>query len=193
MYYCDTKLIKFIYLSRSPVSSQLFTSNKDARQGDGLSVCRGSHLSLNLCLQLRNMPQDLSSRLPKLYCVLSTSASLQIPSPIRGETEQPELGFQDWRTNDMLDMNKKLFQYVIGHKSKITLRGSDDSGDCRNREVLVCFETNMKGQAFSTCLLDVSDFPVGSYRIKWHCCGIDRQGIYWSLLPSNPGPILTVQ
>lgn len=182
----------YFFRIRSPVSSQLFTSNRDARQGDGLSVCRGSHLSLNLCLQLRNMPQDLS-RLPKLYCVLSTSASLQIPCPIRGEPKQPELGFQDWRNDDMLDMNKKLFQYVIGHKSKITLRGSDDSGDCRNREVLVYFETNMKGQGFSTCLLDVSDFPVGSYRIKWHSCGIDRQGVYWSLLPSNPGPIFTVQ
>lgn len=139
------------------------------------------------------MPQDLSLRLVKLYCVLSTSASLQTPCPIRAETKQPELRFQDWRTDDMIDMNKKLFQYVIGHKSKITLHGSDDSGDCRNREVLVCFETNMKDQGFSTCLLDVSDFPVGSYRIKWHSCVIDSQGSYWSLLPSNLGPIFNVQ
>ncbi|KAK1380491.1 ARM repeat superfamily protein [Heracleum sosnowskyi] len=183
----------YFFRIRSPVSSQIFISNKEARHGDGLSVFRGSHLSLNLCLQLRNMPQDLSSRLPKLYCVLSTSALLQTPCPIRGDTKQPELGFQDWRTDDMIDMNKKLFQYVIEHKSKISRHGSDDSGDCRNREALVCFETNMKGQGFSTCLLDVSDFPVGSYRIKWHSCGIDSQGVYWSLLPSNPGPIFTVK
>lgn len=180
-------------MSRSPISSQLFTSNNDAKHGDGLSVCRGSHLPLNLCLQLRNMPQDPSSRLPKLYCILCTSASLQMPCAIRGETKEPELGFQDWRTDVMIDMNKKLFQYVLRHKSMTTLRGSDDSGDCRNREVVVSFETNVKGQGFSTCLLDVSDFPVGSYRIKWHSCGIDNQGAYWSLLPSNPGPIFTVQ
>ncbi|WOH13162.1 hypothetical protein DCAR_0832671 [Daucus carota subsp. sativus] len=181
----------YFFHIRSPVSSQLFTSNIDARHGDGLSICKGSHLSLNLCLQLRNMPQDLSSRLPKLYCVLSTNASLQVPCPIKGEAK-PKLGFQDWRTDDLIDMNKKLYQYVIGHKSKTTLHGSDDSDDCQNREVLMCFETNMKGQGFSTCLLDVSDFPVGSYRIKWHSCGIDSQGSYWSLLPSNSGPIFTV-
>ncbi|KAL8105638.1 hypothetical protein AgCh_029440 [Apium graveolens] len=183
----------YFFRIRSPVYSQLFISNKDARHGDGLSVSRGSHLSLNLCLQLRDMPQDLSLQLPKLYCVLSTSASLQTPYPYRGETKQPELGFQDWRTDDMIDMNKKLFQYVIGHKSNITPHVTEDSGDCRNREVLVCFETNMKGQGFSTCLLDVSDFPVGSYRIKWYSCGINSQGVYWSLLPSNIGPIFNVQ
>lgn len=139
------------------------------------------------------MPPDLSTRLTRLYCIISTRISYQVPCLIGGETGQAELGFEDWRTDDMVDLNEKLLQYVTGHTKTRSMHKSNNAGDCGNVEVFACFEPNAKGQGFCTCLLDVSAFPLGSYRIKWHSCCIDSEGSYWSLLPLNPGPILTVQ
>lgn len=138
------------------------------------------------------MPPNLPTRLTKLYCILSTRTSFKVPRPTGGETTQAELGFQDWQTDDMVDLNEKLLQYVTEHIECSGTRSSKNVGNSGNVEVYACFEPNAKDQGFCTCLLDVSAFPVGSYRIKWHSCCIDSEGSYWSLLPLNDGPILTI-
>ena len=103
---------------------------------------------------------------------------------------------QPWESEDMVEMNDKLFYYVTecAIKSSYGKRFRDnDMNDGQMANGFVCFEPNGKGQGFSNCVLDVSYFPVGSYRVKWYSCCIDNQGSYWSLLPLNSGPVSTVQ
>ena len=58
-------------------------------------------------------------------------------------------------------------------KSRCGKRIGDDNNKTAVK-VLVSGEPNQKGPGFSSCMLDVSDFPAGSYRIKWHSCLIVR-------------------
>lgn len=93
----------------------------------------------------------------------------------------------------MIDLNESLFQHVAeDRKTTNTKLRRVDNGDGGVVKAFVCFEPNERGQGFSTCLLDVSGFPVGSYKIKWHSCCVDDQGSYWSLLPLNAPPIFTL-
>lgn len=96
----------------------------------------------------------------------------------------------------MVELNDKLFRYVTECHTKRSNNSKhcgtcDNDGGCVN--AFVCFKPNKRGQGFSSCLLDVSGFPVGSYRIKWQSCYLDSEGNYWSLIPLNAGPIVTVQ
>lgn len=105
----------------------------------------------------------------------------------------PELGtFQPWETDDMVENNEKLLKYATDCSTKKgNKRGrSSDEGEFVNS--FVCFDLNDRGQGFSSCLLDVSGFPVGSYRIKWYSCCFDNQGQCWTLPSLNPGPVFTV-
>lgn len=107
---------------------------------------------------------------------------------------QMQLDYRDWGTDDMIYLNDKLLRYVTEDTSKFSnTRLRHGAGDSGAVDVLVCFEPNEKGQGFSTCLVDVSTFPLGRYRIKWHSCFVDSKGSYWSLLPWNAGPVFTVQ
>ena len=176
---------------RPCISSELFALNSDTRSQEGLSVLQGFHLSLNLCLQLKNMPPDL--QLTKLYCFLYCKTSFQVPDP-EANKGQKQLDYRDWRDDDMLYLNDKLLWNV----TQITKKASNTwhrhkAGDCGVVEIFASFEPNEKGQGFSTCLLDVSAFPLGSYRIKWHSCCVDNEGSYWSLLPLNADPVFTVR
>lgn len=172
--------------SRRCIGSELFAVSDD-KNPDNMYVLQGSHLSLCLCLQLKNVPSYLSVRLRKLYCILYCGVTLQesIQCMSMG-------GYEAWETDEIVEMNEKLFQYVTESSTKKTKRNrSNNNGGFAN--TFVCFEPNEKGQGFSRCLIDVSGFPVGSYRIKWHSCCIDSRGNYWSLLPLNAGPIFNVQ
>ncbi|XP_059661933.1 uncharacterized protein LOC132308009 isoform X2 [Cornus florida] len=171
---------------RPCISSELFALSGDDKSSDGISVLPGFHLSLNLCLQLKNVPPGLPVQLTKLYCILYCRSGQ--------EKGQKGSGFQDWGADDMVDLNEKLLQYVTGEtRTTKGVLNRDNAGDSGVVEACVCFEPNERGQGFSTCLLDVSAFHVGSYRIKWHSCCIDSKGSYWSLLPSNAGPVFTVK
>lgn len=108
-----------------------------------------------------------------------------------------QLDYGVWETDNMIQMNEKLFHYVTKCTKKTYngKRGRDTEIDNDDRIVkrFVCFELNDIGQGLSNCLFDVSHFPVGSYSIKWHSCCVDSRGSYWSLLPLNTGPVFTVQ
>ncbi|XWS55402.1 hypothetical protein CRYUN_Cryun10bG0171200 [Craigia yunnanensis] len=103
---------------------------------------------------------------------------------------------QPWESEDMVEMNEKLFHYVTECAKKTSYGKGFRDNDINDEQIVngsVCFEPNAKGKGFCNCVLDVSHFPVGSYRVKWCSCCIDNQGSYWRLLPLNSGPVCTVQ
>ena len=104
-------------------------------------------------------------------------------------------GCRAWENDDMVEINEMLFRYVTNLHTKRISNGKRRKYDKNEDGVVyafVHFEPNESGQGFASCLLDISSFPVGSYRIKWHSCCIDDEGSYWSLLPLNAGPVVTV-
>ncbi|KAK3014964.1 hypothetical protein RJ639_008124 [Escallonia herrerae] len=180
-------------VGRPCVSCELFAVNGDSRRGDGISVSPGFHLSLSICLQLRDMPPNLPVRFTKLNCILYSTTSFQLACPVGENEGSRRVGCQDWGTDDMVDLNEKLSKHVTGCNARRSVRYTGNAGDRGSVEACLCLELNERGQGFSTCLLDVSAFPVGSYRIKWHSCFVDSGGSYWSILPFNAGPVFTVQ
>ena len=156
----------------------------------------GHHLPLSLCLQLRNVPPNLPFRLSKMYCMVYCRVSFREPRPVQESNEQSRSSFQAWETDDMVEMNEKLLHYVTKCATQNIDNGRSSTRSTNNHEVassFVCCQPNESGQGFASCLLDVSAFPPGSYRIRWQSCCIDNQGNYWNLLPLNAGPVFTVQ
>ncbi|TYH37628.1 hypothetical protein ES332_D12G053600v1 [Gossypium tomentosum] len=176
---------------------QFFNTSTDSRNQSQITVSSGLHLSLNLCLQLRNASPELSLGLTKLYCVLYSRVSFQKQSHRERNNEEMESQCQPWESEEIVEMNEKLFQYVTECAKKTTSYGKrfrdDDMNDDQMVYEFVCFEPNAKGQGFSSCVLDVSHFPVGCYRVEWYSCCIDNEGSYWSVLPLNSRPVFTVQ
>ncbi|XVF46063.1 hypothetical protein PTKIN_Ptkin02bG0258000 [Pterospermum kingtungense] len=183
---------KFFFKTRPSIGSELFVFDTDTRNQNQISVLAGFHLSLTLCLQLRNASPEFSLQLTKLYCLLHCRVSFQIQSHSERNHEQMEWDCQPWESEDMVEMNEKLFDYVTERARKSSYGKCFKAND-QTANGFVCFEPNGKGQGFSNCVLDVSHFPVGSYRIKWYSCCIDNQGSYWSLVPLNSGPVFIVQ
>ncbi|KAI3453275.1 hypothetical protein Pfo_009938 [Paulownia fortunei] len=177
---------------RPAVSSELVVMNEDGQTVDGSSILSGFHLSLSLSFQLKNMPAGLPGPLKKVYCILSCKTHSLITTEVGECKGQDQLGRQDHEIDDMMDLNEKLLRYVTGFVEAHGLHCRGQANDCLMVNEYVCFELNERGQGFSTCLLDVSSLPVGSYRIKWHSGCIDSGGSYWSLLPVNAGPLFTV-
>lgn len=128
----------------------------------------------------------------KLYCILAINTSDCQPIGRRESMGQMQSGFQAWKTNVMVDLNEELLHHLKDGPSK-TGKIHGDISDVGLVKSFVCFEPNERGQGFSTCLLDVSPLPEGSYPIIWHSCCTDRKGSYWSLVPLNTGPLLTVK
>ncbi|CAN1225583.1 Integrator complex subunit 7, partial [Linum grandiflorum] len=187
------RLPKYFMKTRPCLVAELFAFSADATNQDELGVKPGSHLSLNLCIQLKNVP----NRITKLYCILysSTCFTESKPSGCRG---QVQLNFRDWQIDDMVQANQKLFRHMKDRASKTDHRkrprDEEDDGDGISAESIVQFELNNKGQGFSNCLVDVSEFPEGCYyRMKWHGGCVDSRGCYWSLLPLNTGPVFAVE
>ncbi|TYH37630.1 hypothetical protein ES332_D12G053600v1 [Gossypium tomentosum] len=188
---------KQFFNTRPIIGSELFVYSTDSRNQSQITVSSGLHLSLNLCLQLRNASPELSLGLTKLYCVLYSRVSFQKQSHRERNNEEMESQCQPWESEEIVEMNEKLFQYVTECAKKTTSYGKrfrdDDMNDDQMVYEFVCFEPNAKGQGFSSCVLDVSHFPVGCYRVEWYSCCIDNEGSYWSVLPLNSRPVFTVQ
>lgn len=186
---------KYFFQVRQTAGSELFVSEKDSRDRDGLSILPGSHLSLDLCIQLQDMPSHILARRMKLYCILHCSTLFQMPEPHVENEGQEQPGFQACETDSIVDLNQRLLHYVMESVEKTSSECGRNNfgGDDGNVYEFVHFKLNGRGLGFSTCLPDVTAFPAGTYRIKWHSCCIDNAGRYWSLLPLNNGPVFTVQ
>ncbi|XP_054803674.1 uncharacterized protein LOC129306901 isoform X2 [Prosopis cineraria] len=187
---------KYFFKVRQVIGSELFVHNDGIKIGAGISAFPGSILSLNICLQLKNLPPNLHVRPTKLYCILYCPVSCHMLAPCGQAPERLLSGYEAWKDEEIVELNKKLYSHVsdrVANKGiRLGKRGRDDGNKNRAAETFLEFVPNQKGQGFSSCLLDISDFPVGSYRIKWHSCLLDSTDSYWSLLPLNMGPIITV-
>ncbi|KAJ0598201.1 putative integrator complex subunit 7 [Helianthus annuus] len=169
----------YFFSLRPCVSCQLFAMNRDSQNGAKISVLPGHQLHLDLCLQLNDVLPESRARITKLYCILQCKISYRQPSQSQDCKSQTKIKIHDWADDTVLELNDKLIKYVNKCEKYIT-------------ESVVCFRPNEKGQGFSTCMLNVSMFPLGSYEIKWRAGCLDIDGCYWSLNSSSSGPVFTV-
>lgn len=173
---------------RPAASFELVVVDVDGKSLDNISILSGFHLSLSLCLQLKNLPSGLRGPLTKVCCILSCKLHCQF-TEIGDCKGKADFCGKDQEINDMMRLNEKLYRYVIG--PVVSSRDQDDDS-CMVTEC-VSFDLSKQGQGFASCLLDVSAFPVGSHRIKWLSGFIDGGGSYWCLLPLKGGMFFTVQ
>ncbi|KOM56515.1 hypothetical protein LR48_Vigan10g240700 [Vigna angularis] len=183
---------KYFFKVRPFIGAELFLHNEDSVNGVEISVTHGSHITLNICLQLKNVPLNLLVKSTKCYCILHCSTSFLVPC---GQTLGHSQSISEaWKDGEIFELNQKLVCHVldgVAGKRRVGMH-SRAHGNSVAVETFMDFRPNEKGQGFSHCSLDVSNFPVGSYRIKWHSCMVDSQDSYWSLLPLNPGPVFFV-
>ncbi|XP_047308643.1 uncharacterized protein LOC124912126 [Impatiens glandulifera] len=186
------RMPKRFFQMRPFISCELFASSSTKYQEE-ISVKQGFHLSLNLCIQLKNIPDNSSFRLTKLYCILQCKSSSRVLN--RHSEENMEVDGPEYEADDMVDLNNKLFQHIVNESNRNSgesnKKKSDDE-DVFIVETVVSFEPNESGIGFSTCLFDVSNFGVGFYRIKWHSCCLDNEDSCWSLFPLNSALDFTV-
>ncbi|XP_038892420.1 uncharacterized protein LOC120081531 isoform X2 [Benincasa hispida] len=185
---------KCFFCVRPCIGSQLFATT-NARKLDEISIPSGFHLSLNLCLQLKNIASNMSVQITKMYCILYCDLSFQ-ELKHNGKNMQKHQVYEAWENDDIVEMHNKLLHYMTESSKNETYIGKcRTSNVCKTERVVeafVHFEPDEKGQGFSNCLLDVSYFPVGCYRIKWYSCCVDNKGCFWNLLPLNSGPLFTI-
>lgn len=162
----------------------------DTKLSIGISVSPGFCLSLDICVQLKNVSTNLLAQPLKLHCIIYCNLSFQEPVDPNNKSSSP--ASRPWEIDDMLMLNEELYQYVTRCAKKNDGKHVRDSSDEKVARAFVSLEVNGRGQGFSNCLLDVSRFPAGTYRMKWHSCCIDSRGTYWSLLPLNTGPVFTI-
>ncbi|XP_033128978.1 uncharacterized protein LOC103857948 [Brassica rapa] len=185
---------KYFFNIRPCVGAELFALSSDRSKSspDAMSVEQGFQLSLDLCLQLKNIQQPrVPVRLTKLYCLLYTKLAYHTPTQ-HGETKRNQKSYSPWRDEDLVEMSGKLFHHAVtksGKKPEVSGRFDWSIGV----SAVVQFQPNERGQGFSSCLLDVSRFPIGSYQIKWLSGCIDQHGSYWNLLPLSGKLVFTVK
>lgn len=138
---------------------------------------------------------NTSVQITKMYCILYCRLSFQEPKHNSKNNEQKQQARDAWENDDMVEMQHKLLHYVTEtSKNEAYIGKCRMSSFCSTEQVVeafVQFEPDAKGQGFSNCLLDVSHFPVGCYRIKWYSC-VDSEGCFWNLLPLSFGPLFTI-
>lgn len=142
---------------------------------------------------MKNMPTGLPSESNKVYCILSCKPHSLVTTKTGDSKVEAQLRKQEDEINNIMELNQKLLRHVTGSvKTKGRSCRREDSNSLMVTEY-ACLEFNERGQGFSCCFLDISILPVGDYRITWHCIYVDSGGSYWSLLPLNAGPLITVK
>nr|GMD37587.1 uncharacterized protein LOC109162867 isoform X1 [Ipomoea batatas] len=183
---------KHFFQLRPCVGSELFLMGEDGEKLDSLFVTSGFLLRVNLCLQLKNLSSSLPVGFSKFYCVLHSRPSYRISNRNREDKQRKPLSSQE-EVDNLIYLNRKLLEHTSGSSDCSSMHSIDKTTGVLAADSFVCFEPNEKAQGFSTCLLDVSSFPVGCYEIKWHSCGVDNEGSYWSFIPLNGRVVFTVK
>ncbi|KAG4914701.1 hypothetical protein JHK87_052258 [Glycine soja] len=101
------RLPRYFFKVRPFIGSKLFVHNKDSSNGVDISVSQGSHLTLNICLQLKNVPPKLLVKSTKLYCIL------HVPCGQRQAPGNSHSGYEAWKDDEIVEMNQKLFCLVL--------------------------------------------------------------------------------
>ncbi|KAL5228225.1 hypothetical protein ABZP36_016490 [Zizania latifolia] len=173
---------KYFFRVRPCFGAELDIYDSNPANRAGISVPPGFQLSLTLCLQWKCVLERTSIDISKLYCILAASSTSCLD--VVG-TRSKE--FEIDKTAGMVGLNRKLQQYM-----KDGLRKSSDKEERDLVTAFACFEPSDSGLGFSCCLLNVSAFPEGWYKIKWHACCVDKDGAYYSLLPLNDGAAFSI-
>ncbi|CAO2193227.1 unnamed protein product [Urochloa humidicola] len=178
---------KYFFRVRPCLGAELYLFDSNPANKNGISVEPGFQLSLTLCMQWKRVLERTAIRPVKLYCILAASSA-----PCLDAAGTRSKQFDPRKTAEMVELNSKLLWYI---KSDL-IKGRDGKDSQSGSEMVTgfaCFEPADSGQGFSSCLLDVSSFPEGSYPIKWHACCVDENGSYFSLLPLNDGAVFSVR
>jgi integrator complex subunit 7 len=165
--------------------AELYMFDSNPVNGSGMSIESGFQLSLTLCMEWKRVLDRTAVRFVKLYCIVAASSESCLDS-----SRTPSKQFEWQKTTEMVELNVKLLHYIKNELSKGRENNFHSSTDMVT--AFACFDPTDSGQGFSSCLLDVSSFPEGSYQIKWHACGEDENGSYYSLLPLNDGAVFSV-
>ncbi|KAF3790441.1 Integrator complex subunit 7-like protein [Nymphaea thermarum] len=179
----------FFFRTRRCIGAEIFSNSgsKDFVQ----STVQGCWLHLNLCVQMKNLPPKMHTGIMKMYCIVAARPSDCLVDA--EDVKQVSVGFRAWETEEMMNLNEELLRYMrreASARTAETVEGLEKSGFVKS---FASSRPNENMQGFSTCMLDVSAFPVGTYQCSWHSCCVDSNGRCWSLLPLNSGPIFTVK
>ncbi|KAM0936042.1 putative integrator complex subunit 7 [Dioscorea sansibarensis] len=185
------QLPKYFFRVRPCTGAELFVFNADSRPEGELSIFPGFQLSLNICIQLKNAGSNV--QVCEMHCVITTSLSHRVTTGAGGRERQANIAFETEKIEEMVKLNEMLLLHLRSDSKDTHRKHSKVFDGSDTATTFISFEPNERGQGFSTCLLDVSAFPEGAYQIKWHCCCIDKNGSYWSLLPLNICSIFTVK
>uniref|UniRef100_A0A0D9Y225 Integrator complex subunit 7-like C-terminal domain-containing protein n=1 Tax=Oryza glumipatula TaxID=40148 RepID=A0A0D9Y225_9ORYZ len=186
-------LPKYFFRVRPCFGAELHIYDSNPENRDGISVPSGLQLSLTLCLQWKCRGVTLISRsYSKLYCVLAASSASCCLDATGTRSKEFEI---HKKTAGMVGLNTKLMQYIEDdlRKKREKKRKKVRVEEKEMVTAFARFEASDSGMGFSSCLLDVSEFPQGSYKMKWHACCIDKDGAYYSLLPLNDGAAFSVR
>lgn len=179
------QLLNRIFYYRPSIGAELFMFDSGPGKGSEISISLGSHLSLTLCIQLKNVADHTLSSINQVYCIFSVSQSQTFSSP-------NAINFNPSITKEMVELNTKLLQYVKNVSRRVESVNIDEL-EVGLVESYASFEINGRGQGFGSCLLDISNFDEGLYQIKWHSGFVDEKGVYWSLLPLNAGIVFSIK
>lgn len=175
------------FFYRPFIGAELFIFYANSRNKSEISVLQGSQMALNICIQLKNPSKIPCLQVTKIYCLLAARPSERL------STDRKEECFNACKIDEMVQLNNMLLMFVEVYAGKTNKMSFKDTSVDDWMTACLPLQMNKNGQGFSSCLLDVSAFPVGSYRIKWHCCCTDESGSYWSLLPLTSGTLFTVK
>ncbi|PKA66124.1 hypothetical protein AXF42_Ash018414 [Apostasia shenzhenica] len=184
---------KYFFRVRECIGSELFIFNVNSTKRDELFVRSGSQLSLNLCLQLKNASPRACAGISKIYCVLAVRKSDRFVGGDNKSSAQAKNFFQAYKTEEMFILSEILMDFIRNNSNVSNKKFQDATANVDLQTTFVCFNPNEMGKGFSTCLLNASQLPEGSYAIKWHSCCVDDNGFYWNLISMNSGSIFTVK
>ncbi|EEE53703.1 hypothetical protein OsJ_00029 [Oryza sativa Japonica Group] len=187
-------LPKYFFRVRPCFGAELHIYDSNPENRDGISVPSGLQLSLTLCLQWKCVlgVTLISRSYSKLYCVLAASSASCCLDATGTRSKEFEI---HKKTAGMVGLNTKLMQYIEDdlRKKREKKRKKVRVEEKEMVTAFARFEASDSGMGFSSYLLDVSEFPQGSYKMKWHACCIDKDGAYYSLLPLNDGAAFSVR
>ncbi|CAN6470487.1 unnamed protein product [Victoria cruziana] len=180
----------FFFRTRPCIGAEIFSSS-GSKDFSVQSTALGSWLRLNLCVQMKNVPLKPQIGIVKMYCVVASRPSDRLFDS--EDEKQVNVGFQAWKTEEMVYIIEELLQYMRSRASGKTAETVEELEKSGFVKSFASLRPNQSMQGFATCMLDVSAFPEGTYRCIWHCCCVDGIGRCWNLLPLNSGPIFSIK
>ncbi|KAL0921275.1 hypothetical protein M5K25_008333 [Dendrobium thyrsiflorum] len=183
---------KYFFSVRPCIGSELYIFHANSFHRDEILVRSGVQLPLNLCIQLKNASNKKCASIAKIYCVLAVRAADRFTNG-SGRLAPAQCVLQIHKAEDTLWLSEILLHLLRANNVETDKEHQNVVDDGSFLATYASFEPNKMGLGFSTCLLNISHLPEGSYPIKWHSCCVDDRGFYWNLLPLNNESVFTIK